>query len=102
MGTMVEMQTMSGMQTMVQTEISIDGASLLLAQEQDVDELRHRIEEAAASSGRFVDFVVVGNRAVAALITANSRVTISVATVQFDPRDTGDTDYPYGGYFDEL
>lgn len=93
--------TMESMQTMVQTQVTIDGESFLLAQDQDVSVLRARIEE-AASTGRFVDFVVVGNRSVAALLTPTSRVTISVATVQFDSRDTGDTDFPYGGHFDLI
>lgn len=63
---------MDSMRTMVQTRISIDGESFLLAQDQDLDDLRRRFEEASASTGRFVDFVVVGNRSVAALITATS------------------------------
>jgi hypothetical protein len=29
-------------------------------------------------------------------------VTISVASVAYDPRDTGDVDFPYSGYHDEL
>lgn len=90
------------MRTMVQTQISLDGEIFLLAQDQDVDDLRRRIEAATASTGRFVDFIVVGNRSVAALITPTSRVTISVATVQFDARDTGDTDFPFGGHFDLI
>ncbi|NKF33739.1 hypothetical protein HER21_45775 [Pseudomonas sp. BGM005] len=49
-----------------------------------------------------MDFVVVGNRQVSVLITQHSRVTISVATVAFDERDTGDLDFPYGGYYDIL
>jgi hypothetical protein len=93
---------MDDMQTMVRTEISIDGSSSLLAQDQDVADLRRRIEEASATTGRFVDFVVVGNRSVSTLITTTSRVTITVATVQFDPRDTGDTDFPFGGHFDVV
>ncbi|MFK4760455.1 hypothetical protein ACI3KS_05915 [Microbacterium sp. ZW T5_45] len=87
---------------MVQSQVSIDGESFLLAQDQDLDGLRRRFEEASASTGRFVDFVVVGNRSVAALITATSRVTISVSTVQFDSRGTGDTDFPFGGHCDLI
>lgn len=93
---------MDAMKTMVQTEIVIDGVSSLLAQDQDIAELRRQIEDAVASTGRFVDFVVVGNRSVAALITPSSRVHISVSTVQFDPRDTGDVDHPYGSMFDLI
>ena len=90
------------MQTMVQTEIVIDGMANLLSQDQDLDNLMTRIEAATATSGRFVTFTIVGNRTMRVLITPTSRVSISVATVQFDARDTGDTDSPYGGYFDLL
>ncbi|KQZ23798.1 hypothetical protein ASD43_05085 [Microbacterium sp. Root553] len=88
--------------TMVQTEITFDGTSFLLSQDQDVGELRHRIEEATRGTGTFVDLVVVGNRSVSVLITPRSHVTISVATVAYDSRDTGDLDYPYGGYYDVI
>lgn len=91
---------MDVMQTMVQTAIVIDGSSSLLAQDQDIDDLRQRIEAATASTGRFVDFVVVGNRTLSVLITARSRVMISTSTVHFDPRDTGDVAAPFGGLFD--
>lgn len=87
---------------MIQTQVTFDSTSYLLAQDQDIDELRHRIEDAVRSSGAFVDFVVVGNRRVSVLITQHSRVSISVATVAFDERDTGDLDFPYGGYYDAL
>ena len=87
---------------MMRTEIVLDGESYLLAQIQDLGDVKRRIEEAVKSSGRFVDFVVVGNREVSVLITPHSRVTISVSTVLFDSRDTGDVDFPYGGFFDSL
>ncbi|MBP2379903.1 hypothetical protein JOF42_003398 [Microbacterium phyllosphaerae] len=93
---------MAGPETMMQTEIVLDGESYLLAQIQDLGDVKHRIEEAVKSSGRFVDFVVVGNREVSVLITPHSRVTISVSTVLFDSRDTGDVDFPYGGFYDGL
>ncbi len=89
-------------QTMVQTEIVVDGMSSLLSQDQDLDNLMSRIEAATATSGRFVAFTVVGNRMMRVLVTPSSRVAISISTVQFDARDTGDTDAPYGGYFDLL
>jgi hypothetical protein len=61
----------------------------------------HRWPAAAlGSAGRFIAFTVVGNRAVSVLITARSHVIISVETVQFDPRDTGDDELPYGGLYD--
>jgi len=87
---------------MVQTEVTFDGTSFLLSQDQDVGDLRRRIEEAVNTAGTFVDLVVVGNRSVSVLITPRSHVTISVATVAYDARDTGDLDYPYGGYYDVI
>jgi len=87
-------------QTMVQTQIAIDEASFFLAQGQDLPELRSRIEQAVQAGGRFVSFVVVGNREVSALFTPNSRVALSAETVEYDARDTGDADDSYGGFFD--
>ncbi|AKV87012.1 hypothetical protein SOM10_07805 [Microbacterium sp. CFBP9023] len=89
-------------ETMIQTEIVFDGSSYLLAQDQNIDDLRERIESATKTAGTFVDMVVVGNRAVSVLITPTTQVTISVATVAYDPRDTGDVDFPYTGFYDEL
>jgi len=85
---------------MVRTEVTIDNVPFLLAQDQNIDELKRRIETATQSGGRFVDFVVVGNREVSVLITATSHVVVSVQSVPFDPRDTGDEEQPYGGMFD--
>lgn len=93
---------MTAAKTMIQTEAIFDSVSYLLAQDQDVADLRRRIEEAVTTSGAFVDFVVVGNRQVSVLITRQTRVTISVSTVAFDERDTGDLEFPYGGYYDVL
>ncbi|KTS10061.1 hypothetical protein [Microbacterium testaceum] len=86
--------------TMVRTQIAIDEASFFLAQGQDLVALRARIEEAVQAGGGFVSFVVVGNREVSALFTAHSRAILSVETVPYDARDTGDSDDPYGGFFD--
>lgn len=88
--------------TMIQTEVVFDGSRFLLAQDQDVDDLGRRIEAAAKTAGTFVDMVVVGNKAVSVLITSSTQVTISVATVAYDPRDTGDVDFPYSGYLDVM
>lgn len=88
--------------TMIQTELLADGVTYPLAQDQDLDELKRRIEDATATPGTFVDFVVVGNRRVSVLVTPHSKVTIAVATVLFDPRDTGDVEFPFGGHFDLL
>lgn len=85
---------------MVRTEIRINGESFLLAQGQDIAELKRKIVDAAHSLGDFIEFVVVGNRSVSALITHASQVVLSVATVPADVRDTGDEESPYGGFFD--
>ncbi|MFJ4223494.1 hypothetical protein [Microbacterium sp. NPDC089695] len=91
---------MSEAKTMIRTEVTVDGTSFLLSQDQKVEDLRRRIEAAVETAGVFVDMTVVGNRSVSVLVTPRTHVTISVATVAFDPRDTGDLDLPYGGYFD--
>jgi hypothetical protein len=91
---------MTDMQTMVRTEITVNGRSSLLAQGQDADDLKRRIEAAMSTPGRFVDFTVVGNRSTSVLISPHSQVTFAIETVQFDPRDTGNFDEPYGGLYD--
>ncbi|MGK3950017.1 hypothetical protein [Microbacterium sp. K2] len=93
---------MAEQKTMVQTEIRADGVTYLLAQDQDLDTLKRRIEEAITTAGTFVDFVVVGNRQVSLLITPRSQVSIASATVLFDARDTGNVEFPYGGHYDLL
>jgi hypothetical protein len=85
---------------MVRTEIAIDGAVYLLAQGQDLPDLRRRIETAARAGGKFVEFGVVGNREVSVLISSGTQAVFSAQTVQFDARDTGDLDEPFGGMFD--
>lgn len=93
---------MSNSQTMIQTEVIFDGTSFLLAQDQDIPGFRRQIEAATRTSGTFVDFTVVGNREVSVLVTPRSRVTISTAAVAYDARDTGDLDFPFGGFYDEM
>lgn len=90
------------MQTMARTRIALNESEFFLAQGQDVDELRSRMEEAMRAGGGFVEFIVVGNRYVSVLITAATQVVISVETVEFDVRDTGDSAVPYGGEYDLL
>ena len=85
---------------MVRTEVSINGRSFFLAQDQVPSELQSRIEAAVDSPGTFVSFTVVGNREVSVLITPRSQVVFTIETVQFDPRDTGNVDAPFGGYYD--
>lgn len=85
---------------MVRTQIAIGSERFLLAQSQDLDELKQRIEAAVHGGGSFVHFVVVGNRDVSALITPAIGVIFTVETVSFDARDTGDVEDPFGGFFD--
>ena len=87
------------MQTMVRTEVTVNGSAFLLAQGQDVNALKGRIEEAAAQT-RFVEFTVVGNRSVSVLVSPATHVVFSLETVRYDPRDTGDLLEPYGGPYD--
>ncbi|MCM3778631.1 hypothetical protein [Microbacterium hydrocarbonoxydans] len=96
------MSNVETVQTMVQIEVTFNGRGFLLAQDQDLTDLKHRIEAAMGTSGTFVDLVVVGNRKLSVLITPRSHVTITEATVPFDARDTGDIDSPFGGYYDLL
>jgi hypothetical protein len=85
---------------MVRTEVAIDGRGYFLAQGQDPGELQQAIERAVDSPGAFIHFTVVGNREVSVLITPRSQVVFTLETVQFDPRDTGDSDFPFGGLYD--
>lgn len=87
-------------QTMVRTEVEVNGVSMLLAQDQDVDELKRQFAAAARTSGTFVDFIEVGNRSVSVLVSASTEVLISRSTVPFDPRDTGDEANPFGHVHD--
>jgi hypothetical protein len=82
--------------------MSVNDVDFLLAQGQPVDELRRAVDAAVRAGGGFVDFVVVGNRAVSVLVSPASHVVISVEMVEFDPRDTGDDAEPYGGAYDML
>jgi len=75
---------MTDQATRVRTELTINDTPFLMAQGQDVDDLKHRIEAASQTGGRFVDFVVVGDRAHSVLITASSRVVVTVDIVPFE------------------
>ncbi|QNA91726.1 MULTISPECIES: hypothetical protein [unclassified Microbacterium] len=90
------------MQTMVRIRIELNDTGYYLAQGQDVTDIRDRIETAMRAGGGFVEFVVVGNRSISVLITLATRIVISVETVEYDVRDTGDDSAPYGGDFDLL
>ncbi|PQZ58326.1 hypothetical protein CQ040_11930 [Microbacterium sp. MYb54] len=90
------------MQTMSRTRVALDDAGFFLAQDQDVADLRRRIEDAVHSGGAFVEFVAAGDRSMSVLISSASKVVISVESVDFDARDLGDDALPYGGEFDLL
>jgi len=89
---------MTDQATRVRTEVTINDTPFLIAQGQDLDDLKRRIESASQPGGRFVDLVVTGDRVVSVLITATSRVVVTVDIVQLDLRD-GDED-EYDGSFD--
>ncbi|WP_246603400.1 hypothetical protein [Microbacterium marinilacus] len=91
---------MSDMKTMVRTEISVNGRSYYLAQDQDARSLRAGMEGAVRAGGGFVEFTEVGNRVVSVIVTPASQVVFTTETVQFDERDTGDLGVPYGGLYD--
>lgn len=93
---------MSEMRTMVRTQVAVNDVGFLLAQGQDVDQLKEAIEAAVRTGPRFVEFIVVGNRSVSILVSAATQVVISVDTVKFDHRDNGDDSAPFGGSFDLL
>ena len=92
--------SMSDSKTMVRTTLAVGESVYLLAQGQDYKALERRIEKALDDGGRFVEFVVVGNRTVSTLVTGSQAVTFLVETVPFDDRDTGDVDSPFGGFHD--
>lgn len=71
-------------QTVVRTEIVIDGDAVLLAPDQDVEDLKQRIESAAATTGTFVDFAGVGERSVSVLVTPHTHVAVVVSTFEVE------------------
>lgn len=93
---------MSDTRTMVRTQVMVNDVGFYLSQDQDVDDLKQRIEAAMQADGRFVDFTVVGNRMVSVMVTPRTHVVVSVETVPFDVRETGDDSAPFGGAFDLL
>jgi hypothetical protein len=90
---------MSEVQAMVHTAVMIDDTSWLLDGDQDVTDLKQRVEEAAATAGRFVGFIVVGGGRVDVHVTPLTRVVISVATVTSETSDM-DTGVPFDALFD--
>jgi len=91
---------MSDVKTMVQTEVSVNGSRFLLAEGQDIDELKRRFEKATATTGTFVEFVAVGQRSVSVLVSSGTTVVFAVETVSFDPRDDDHHHTAFGDMFD--
>ena len=94
---------MTDQATRVRTELTINDTPFLMAQGQDVDDLKHRIEAASQTGGRFVDFIVVGDRAHSVLITATTRVVVTVDIVPFevleaDDHDSYDANFDFDGF----
>lgn len=87
---------------MVRTSMIVGESVFLLAQGQDRKALERRIAKALDDGGRFVEFVVVGNRTVSTLIAGSPSITFLVETVPFDDRDTADVDHPFGGFHDSV
>ena len=92
--------TMTDAKTMVRSTLTLGDDPFRLAQDQDLEDLQHRIATAIKDGGGFVTFVVVGNRTVSLFMTGRERIALTVETVPYDSRDTGDTDTPWGGLFD--
>jgi hypothetical protein len=75
--------------------VTIGSKSYVLAQGHGIEDIRGRVQDAVHAGGAFVEFVVLGNRQISALITAGLPVIIEAAEVEADERDTGDVQYPF-------
>lgn len=60
-----------------QTEVTLDGVTVVLARWQDRDHLRTLVEEAAATTGRFVDVDTADGHYLSWFITSSSRMTMN-------------------------
>ncbi|CAH0308841.1 hypothetical protein [Microbacterium sp. Bi128] len=83
-------------ETMERTNVEINDSTLALAQSENVTELKRNIVGALGDGGGFVDLTVVGNRIASVLFTIHTAVTITTSTVEFDSRDDGDSEAPFG------
>jgi hypothetical protein len=73
----------------------VDGRPYLLAQGQDLDEVKNAVVQAARSGGDFVTVTEFGNRSLDVLVTVGVPVTLESETVAFDPQDDGDLGAPF-------
>ncbi|MFS0793319.1 hypothetical protein [Microbacterium sp. 1P10AE] len=83
-------------ETMERACAEINDSTLALAQSENITELKRSIVRAVVDGGGFVDIMVVGNRVASVLFTVHTAVVITTATVEFDARDDGDSDAPFG------
>ncbi|MCM6762811.1 hypothetical protein NB037_10325 [Rathayibacter sp. ZW T2_19] len=80
---------------MIRTTVTIDGKTYGLSQGADVTGLKASTTEASRAGGGMVDFVVVGNRQVSALVSPGVPVIFEDVEVPDDDRDTGDVQEPW-------
>ncbi len=69
---------------MLRTSVVVDGHKYPLAQGQDVEAVKTAAVDAARGAAGFIDFVVVGNRGVAVLVTPTIRVMFEQHEVDRD------------------
>jgi hypothetical protein len=80
---------------MKRTTVRIAGAPYLLAQGQDLDDIRQAVVAAARSGADLVRVTVVGNREVEILVTPGVPLTFESEEVPEDAADDGDLDAPF-------
>ncbi|MWV48011.1 hypothetical protein GRS96_01825 [Rathayibacter sp. VKM Ac-2803] len=80
---------------MIRTTVTIDGKTYGLSQGEDIDALKESSSHAAQAGGGLVEFVVVGNRSVSALVSPGVPVIFEEIEVPDDDRDTGDVHEPW-------
>lgn len=80
------------MQTRVRAEVVVGGKSFALARDQDVDDLKREIQEAAVSAGRFVD--IRGERSsMSVFVSRGVNIAVVTETESFEQVDS-DIDAP--------
>jgi len=89
-------------ETMIQTQVAVNGATFSLAPGEDVGALKRRIVDAVHADGAFVEFAVAGSRQISVLFTARTQAVFLVETVALDPWEGTDDTSPFGGSFDFL
>jgi hypothetical protein len=80
---------------MERTTMQVDGRSHLLAQGQDLQEIKRGTVEAIRAGGDLVQVTVVGNRVLDILVSQGVSVTFETLSVPDDPRDDGDLAAPF-------